>query len=63
MNVGLELLDGPLLFFDDRFDQIADGDHADHPAAFDHRQMTDALVRHEDHALGQCVVRRNRMHR
>ena len=45
-DVALELFDDELLFSDDGFDEIADGNHATHLACFDNRQMADPYLGH-----------------
>ena len=50
-DVGLEVRDRAFLFFDDGAHQVADRQHADHALPGDHRQVPDAHVGHEPHAV------------
>src|SRR5580658_2055520 len=43
-DVPLQLLDVLGLFLDDVFDQVADGQHAHHPAALHHRQVPESPI-------------------
>src|SRR5690606_27024878 len=58
-DISLELVDRLLLFLDDGFDEIADRDHADDLVLVDDRQVTNAPVRHDLHALAYRVERRH----
>src|SRR5690606_2194662 len=49
-DVALQLVQFQLLVLDHRLDQVADGDHAEHAVAFDHRQVADAPVGDQLHA-------------
>jgi len=51
MNVAFELLDGVLLIFDHRLDQVPDRDHRDDPPLLYYRQMPDPALGHEMHAV------------
>ena len=50
-DVLLELLDDFLLLGDDVLHQVADRDHPDHAPAVHHRQVPQAVLRHQRHAL------------
>src|SRR5690606_21984494 len=56
-DVALQLVELVLLVLDHRLDQVADRDDAHHRAAFEHRQVADALLGHQLHARGDDVVR------
>ena len=45
-DISFELFDDELLFSDDGFNEIADGNHATHFACFDNRQMADPYLGH-----------------
>jgi len=47
----LKLLDGELLFADDVFDKVADGQHADDFAFVQNGEVADALRGHQRHAF------------
>src|SRR5579862_1439565 len=51
VDVVVQLLDGLLLRGDDPLHQVADGKHARHMFALEDRQMTDAVVGHDAHAI------------
>ena len=45
-DIALELFDDELLFSDDGFNEIADGNHTTYFACFDNRQMADPYLGH-----------------
>src|SRR5690349_14902087 len=57
MDVGLEVRDGALLLHDHGAHQVADRKYTDHAFPRDHRQVPDALVGHEPHAIVRILLR------
>src|SRR5262245_50662963 len=55
-DIALELFDDELLVGDDRFDEVADGDHANEFAIFDDRQVAGALFGHQGHAFFDGLI-------
>src|SRR5688572_32384516 len=56
-DIPAQVLDFVLLFVDDRLHAVPDRDHADEVAVLHDRQVADALVRHELHALVDRLCR------
>ena len=50
-DVALQLLDGLFVIGDDPADQITNRYHANHGQIFNHWKVTNAMVRHNPHAL------------
>ena len=50
-NIVFQFFDGVLLFGDNRFDHIANADHANDSLLVQNRQMTNALVGHQLHTV------------
>src|SRR5690606_23713100 len=59
-DVARQLVELELLVLDHRLDQVADGDHAEHAVAVDHRQVADAPVGDQLHATVGGLVQANR---
>src|SRR5580704_1721607 len=55
-DVAFQLLDVVLLTGDDPFDQIANGEHADHAVALHNGKMANAVIGHDGHAFIDGVL-------
>ena len=56
-DVLLQVIQLPPLCVDHRFDQVTDGDHAQHRPTLHHRQMADAVVGHQLQAVFHLLAR------
>src|SRR3984893_408601 len=62
-DVAFQLVDGPLLFRDNPYHQVADRDPSDDLLSFHDRQMTYTVIRHNAHALLNRVLVSQEPHR